>query len=302
MPHIDIRAVKRRLFEDKSIRYRICRDYSLDIGLSPNAVAHALLDAFGQLPNTDLDDCGTVSNQIVFRAAARAIGSNSRKWTDFLRSEKQLIRLTSGYEPRQTHERSTEQEIAACLSGQTAGRDAKAIWECAKMLASEHNYYKEIESLENMVCEKCDEQFEVMPSMAVILGTTNPTKQMLANFPPPKWLDAKKWKIEGMGATLASEFLRNLKFSGFKPDRHITRLFELWFPEIIKDKKSRAIALGDKLGTKDKNALKFLTFSLVGVAVTPPDRSFTEVDNLVWALGAYVEKKDKESNEKYWTD
>ena len=36
------------------------------------------------------------------------------------------------------------------------------------------------------------------------------------------------------------------------------------------------------------------------MAVTPNDCSFTKADNLVWALGAYVEKKNRESGEVYW--
>jgi hypothetical protein len=33
--------------------------------------------------------------------------------------------------------------------------------------------------------------------------------------------------------------------------------------------------------------------------VTPPGRTLSEVDNLVWALGAYVEKKGRENELVY---
>ena len=60
--------------------------------------------------------------------------------------------------------------------------------------------------------------------------------------------------------------------------------------------------LAHSLGSRSKIVVEFLTFSLVGQAVTPTDHTFTEVDNLVWALGAYVEKKGKESSTVYRLD
>ena len=35
------------------------------------------------------------------------------------------------------------------------------------------------------------------------------------------------------------------------------------------------------------------------MGVTPKGYTFTQVDGLIWALGAYVEKKGKESNTRY---
>ena len=54
------------------------------------------------------------------------------------------------------------------------------------------------------------------------------------------------------------------------------------------------------LASGSKDVIVGLKFSLAGMAVTPKGCSFTRADNLVWALGAYVEKKNKESGEVYW--
>ena len=111
----------------------------------------------------------------------------------------------------------------------------------------------------------------------------------------------ESWKVPGMGMPLASEFLRNLHWEGFKPDRHIKRLIGRWFPKVVESKSRRASYLAREIlhcGSKD--VIVGLNFSLAGMAVTPNGCSFTKADNLVWALGAYVEKKDKESEKVYW--
>ena len=95
------------------------------------------------------------------------------------------------------------------------------------------------------------------------------------------------------------ETLRNLRWSGFKPDRHIKRLFRLWFPDVIEACTTHAQDLAKMIYSSSKDCREFLTFSLAGMAVTPQGHSFTEVDNLIWALGAYVEKKGKESTTCY---
>ena len=90
--------------------------------------------------------------------------------------------------------------------------------------------------------------------------------------------------------------------SGFKPDRHIKRLFSLWFPDVIEASTTRAQELAKMIHSSSKGIREFFTFSIVGMAVTPTGHSFSEVDNLVWALGAYVEKKGKESTTRYRLD
>jgi len=107
------------------------------------------------------------------------------------------------------------------------------------------------------------------------------------------------WKLAGMRAVLGSEFLRNLGWSGFKPDRHVTRLFRRWFPDVVKASEPRAAQLAELIGRKSRDLPTYLTYSLVGIAVTPAGHALSEADNLVWVLGAYLERKGAESNRRY---
>ena len=103
-----------------------------------------------------------------------------------------------------------------------------------------------------------------------------------------------------MGGVLASEFLRNLHCETYKPDRHIMRLLGSWFPDQMRDAQSQAATIAsDLFGRAGRVARDFLAGTLLGIAVTPPDVAFAEADNLIWALGAYVEKKGRESTVNY---
>jgi hypothetical protein len=110
------------------------------------------------------------------------------------------------------------------------------------------------------------------------------------------------WKAPGMGGVLASEFLRNLHWDTYKPDRHILRLLGSWFPGQMLEAQAEAARIGERLfGKSGKVAREFLAGSLLGIAVTPPEMPLAEADNLIWALGAYVERKGQESTVTYTT-
>jgi hypothetical protein len=102
-----------------------------------------------------------------------------------------------------------------------------------------------------------------------------------------------------MGYALASEFLRNLGWTGFKPDRHVKRLFDNWLPNGTVEVEKEAQDLAQLIGHKDKDLYTYLAYSRLGVRVSPPSVPLSHVDNLVWLLGAYVEKKGKESDHVY---
>lgn len=115
-------------------------------------------------------------------------------------------------------------------------------------------------------------------------------------------LGADGLALPGMGPTLGSELFRNLRWSGFKPDRHVMRLLDRWTPEVVEAQESAARQLAAIAGRRDAPAIEFLQYSLAGQAVTPPGTAFSVADNLIWALGAYVEKKGRESGRVYVQD
>jgi len=212
-----------------------------------------------------------------------------------------LAELLGDYDPSATHGAHAEgrvglTDLKACLPGQTATADANAILRWADLLEEVPNYDRCLAKLEQAFRDMDVEDYELLPVVAGFLGN-GPAKVRAESLTPPDSLES--WKLPGMGAVLASEFLRNLRWNGFKPDRHIKRLFGQWFPEVVTACEPRARQLAAMIGSKGKELVEFLTFSLVGVSVTPAGHTFTEVDNLVWALGAYVEKKGRESSTRY---
>jgi hypothetical protein len=104
-----------------------------------------------------------------------------------------------------------------------------------------------------------------------------------------------------MGYALGSEFLRNLHWPGFKPDIHITRLFNAWLSPTELHQLAEAEGyqqLLDLIHQHNQGVCDYLRYALAGLALTPTGR-YTQADNIVWLLGYYVEKKGKESGTVY---
>src|SRR5918997_1573738 len=90
-------AIKQRLFSDPSVRHQILRDYGPTVQpQGANAMAAELVT---QLEQSPVDDhlAQNPSNADVFRAAVKALSSNSRAWATFLKSECKLSDLLRGY-------------------------------------------------------------------------------------------------------------------------------------------------------------------------------------------------------------
>ena len=297
MPTIDMDRIKARLAERPHIAERIARDYDLsEVPSDPDTFADAIISRFGQMP---LPSEQTLDSIAVYRAAVRALGSNSRTWAMFLRNEPALREVLADYDPSAVAQHPpARNELKQLLPGQTATGDARAILAWASMLAEAPGYYTHLLALRE-ACGQHFEEAEVLPVVASILGRGLRRPRVCLPSPPP---GLTSWKTPGMGPVLCSEFLRNLGWTGFKPDRHIKRLLGQWFPDVIEASRPRARELARLLGSGARELADFLTFSLVGTTVAPPDCLFTEVDNLVWLLGAYVEKKGKESDCSYRQD
>ena len=57
--------------------------------------------------------------------------------------------------------------------------------------------------------------------------------------------------------------------------------------------------LAGVVGRRDFQTVAFVRCSLLGAAVTPPRVPLSVADNLVWLLGASVERKGHETAERY---
>ncbi len=306
---LDIEKVMERLFEDKRIKQRICRDFCIEETGDYVELADRLIESLGQEQVHGCPEPDETSNSDVFRAAILSLASNMRNWSRFLERKDEFGQLVCNYDPKKFTQSTISNptrriELQKCLGGQTGSADSKAIVKWALLLSDDRiKYYQELMKLRSRIeiCilkdGSCISDEEITPMMAAFLG--DPKARRQCQWQPP--LGMRTWKAPGMRVALASEFLRNLFWQGFKPDRHVERLFDIWFPEVKRYKKERASVLAEEiLYCRSKTIVNSITVSLVGAAVTPRGISYTRADNLVWALGSYREKKGKESQEEYW--
>src|SRR5688572_17149586 len=101
---VDLKKIKEALYENPAVRRRIVRDYGLvREPTGPDDLAAELLRQFEQTP-ADRPLEQTWTNRDVFRAAVRALASNSRSWAVFLKREAQLTELLCGYDCLQVHD------------------------------------------------------------------------------------------------------------------------------------------------------------------------------------------------------
>lgn len=312
---IDVEAIKRQLFDDPAVRVRIIRDYDIDfLPTDAHELASAVLGQLEQEPaSRPLEQ--TFDNADVFRAAVRALDSNSRAWATFLRHERRLSGLLVGYDPVESY-RATErgelslEQLKACLPGQSSTADARAILRWARLLTEVEHYYEFIQDLGavfwRLSMERHGEPISDADLMLCLVG--------YLGQPPKDWegsrylgrmgqhVRADQQKTPGMGYVLASEFLRNLGWDGFKPDRHVQRLFDRWFPNRDQGIQDKAQRLQPLIGRATRDLSTFLTYSLAGATAAPGGVPLSRVDNLVWLLGAYVERKGRESSRTYLTE
>lgn len=302
MPTIDLDKVIEACFSDVETRKKICCDFGIKNSGTPQDLASRLVKSFDQIPPAGHRWDDRLDNRSVFRAAVYAIGSNSRKWATFLNHKHQLGRILSDYDPASVSKKlrsgqSLEQEIKECLPGQTVKNDSQAILAWAELLGDGPPYYDGLIDLRRkMAASPQVKDGEAVPMVAGVLGL-EPNKRINERWPPPSGLET--WKAPGMGFVLACEFLRNLRWGTFKPDRHIIRLLDSWFPEGAAGLKGRAVELAEVIGSRSKALIEPLQFSLLGMQVSPAGRHINGVDNLVWVLGAYIEKKGSKLNTNY---
>lgn len=306
---IDVDTIRQRLFENVAIRSRILHDYRVaTVPSDPGEFTAAVIQQFHQEGFVQpLEQC--LTNADVFCAAAKALPSNMRNWATVLKSEPKLRELLADYDPvktQKTFEGGTLHiaDVQACLGGQTGRADAAAIGHWAKLLTDVENYYGYICQLgrsfkelgrEVLGAELPDSQM----FLCVVAHLVTPSVRSLPSV-PGRQLQPDQLKLpKGMAYVLASEFLRNLHWNGFKPDRHVKRLFDRWMPGMLVRVQPDVERLLNLVGRKNKDLRTYLTYSLAGIAAAPPGLPLSHVDNLVWLLGAYVEKAGRETSTTY---
>ena len=311
---VDLQLVGQRLYEAPGILDQICRDYRFEaIPESPDELVTALWAKFGQTPANDpLQE--QPDNQVVFRAVVRSLGSNSRSWSTYLRGEPELTHVLFEFDPvtvagAHAEGRLSLENISRWLPGTSSSGDARAILQWAARLSGKTEFHEELQAVgaASLAAAKRHipgglQSGEMFLCVVGFLGyPPTPHRWPGYSYLPTYLKDrsASEWKLSGMGYALTSEMLRNLRWDGYKVDRHIMRLLDRWVPDVVDACQGRAAELASLVGTRNQNLLEMLSFSLAGMAIAPDNVPRSHVDNLIWALGAYVEKKGRESELEY---
>lgn len=287
----DIKLIEKRLFD--CARERIARDYGFSVPATPEELSKLVLQAIDQkVCDNPLNE--EYCNNAIFRAVVRTIGSNMRKWTTFLSNEQRIAQLLSDFQVREVvREPPKCSELAGLLPGQTMNADACAILIWVDRLCEKQNYYASVVQVATDIQHRFKEhEGSVMPSHKLFLC-------VVAHFTDSS-RRAAGYKWPGMGFTLGSEFLRNLHWNGFKPDGHIKRLLNRWTNGQI-DVSPEISQLRRIIDRANRDLLDNLRWSFTGVEIAPDDyrANLSQFDNLIWLLGAYVEKKNEESEHNY---
>lgn len=270
----------------------------------------------------------------VLRAAARSLATNGRSWTriradlnpaalaatlkrpindDDLERRDHVAGLIGDMAPAaltidEWAERLSDPQyqhlLAAVLGGgDTAKEDAAGMATWAQLLRDHPDYYHQGIAYARDAFHAADETLSPESSflcVAIYFSKEEPfAGSRCAISRPP---GTRKWPR--MGLPLACEFLRNLGWNGFKPDRHIVRLLGGWWVDAAPGAEASMHQIERLVGISPRTPHPYLPQSwdeypslrgqlicaLTGVAVTPDD-NYTLADNLLWLLASEVEKK-----------
>lgn len=257
-------------------------------GLTEAEYAKKLLERLDQM-TYDVDEERT--NQKVFRAAVRAIGSTQRKWTTFLKREGELERLLGGYDPEVAMKLAPE-DLREFFPGQTGGMNAEAVLAWAQMLVENPSYYEDLRAIGEHLAAAAQQQDENISPEEQMVGIIG----LLSDGPGSRWKGPTFKKWPGMGYAIGAEFMRNLGWSGFKPDTHIERLLNAWVPEVVEAQEERAKWLVSLTGKRSTTLISAAKYSLAGLAITPDGTAASKADNLLWLLGSEIVPRGAETS------
>lgn len=241
---------------------------------------------------------GPKPTDTVFEAAVLALASNMRNWSEINRQLTDIRRICLRFEPAAVaaSPETVEAQLRRVFRGPSGQNDCRAVIRCAQMLDRPELFGAYLQSLEHATRRFLPDDLARAPGvvtamMAALLGTGNRLPTQLHPASP------FALKVPGMGPTLASEFLRNLGWQGFKPDRHVIRLFDYWrvsdrsWDSLVEKARADADGIVRRLPRQSASINRFLFYSRLGELATPEGIPLSRADQLVWLYGAFVLKK-----------
>lgn len=285
---LDIGKIREALFSDPLIAKKIARDY----GLKPDQpLEKQIRKTLGQ----DVVKRGDLSDKAAFKAATFAIASTMRQWAVVFQALPQIGDILKGYDPEElagaaqdpAQRAAMVDSVGRLLGGQRARDQADWIIRFGERLAAAPNFQASLLEAKKSLKRRAKKLSEAQLNAAVAVllargaGRRSPVHDI--------GLD----KVTGMGPPIASEFLRNLGWASFKPDRHIIRLLSAWLSVQERLKITSDIGWNPIFPKRAYDIQQFLDFAVLGERLTPADVTLNQADQLVWMLGVYVHKKPK---------
>lgn len=288
-PVLNLARIRKTLFDDPAIAAKITRDYDLT---THKPFEEQIREKLGQEVAKDVD----LSDETAFKAATLAIASSMRQWALVYRGLGAIKQLLMGYDPQQVATAAQNpaqrgamvRSLASLLGGQRAHDHAEWIIRFGESLAVTPRIQTTLLAAKAAAGQRAPNLSEAQLNAAVAL--------LLARGSGPRSLahnGIALRKAVGMGPPIASEFLRNLGWASFKPDRHIIRLLSAWLPERDREEITSSVDWSPMFRRRSGDARQFLDFAVLGEKLTPDCEPLNQADQLVWMMGVYVQRKPR---------
>jgi hypothetical protein len=286
MPYLPLDRIRQTLFSEGVIAAKVRKQYRIPEEIFGDELEQRIFSLLGQEPQ-DPAQAKWTNNQ-VFERAVLALGSNSRPWGSFLDTRPQLRTQLNDFDVARVAGWVGEAGLDRCvnqlkpyLRGQTSGSDARGILAIAQILASNPSYHDRLRTAYVFFREQLlgriigDPVAAASICVALLLGNKQ-YEPLAARF--------SITKLPGMGVTLACEFLRNLGWTTFKPDRHVIEMIQLWYGALeehdtIEADIAEIRSIFQRISASD---LHLLRTALLGARKTPPGTPINQADQLVW--------------------
>lgn len=292
MTTLPIQEIKKFLARDEKIRSAIEADYGIEPTNDPEILSRRLVTALDQVAEDNPEESAK-SNSDVFKAATLAIASSTTNWSTIQKKKISIELVLCQYDldaVKKVPDEEIHDELIHLLPGQNQKNNAAAIIEWSRLLTADGNFYKDV------ICTTYHEITQ-RPAWSAIEKSKNYPMAVLClagifGNPVNRWKKLKKPKFPGMQVPIACEFLRNLGWSGFKPDRHVIRAIALWensLKEKHEDNVEKAFwHIVDIIDTRSKTIVCPIKSAIYAIYATPKGIDYSEADNLLWAFVSNV--------------
>ncbi len=294
--YIPERRLVKALFFDPTNASKVKRAYGVQENIVGEQLRTAIFELLGQRPQDPI--LSTFSNDEVFERAVKAIGSNSRPWAAFFRRYDELRKDLFDFNVSKVVVHygsdapiSNLAKLKTYFPGQTCSRDTEAVVAFAKSLSTKPMYYERLRAAHRHFAATIGPMETRFREASIAACTALLIGRLGYQARAESWLSLT-YKVAGMGFAPATEFLRNLGWTGFKPDRHVISMLEKWYTNEEEEKlighEIENIKRGfGSIAIEDERLVRK---AILGAKTTPPDMEVNQADQLIWLYRSILGK------------